>query len=400
MEKIAGTAIGDEIAQAKDELVRLRRYFHSHPEKGYREIETSRKIKEFLEAIEIPVKTGFAETGLTGLIRGKKPGPVIMYRADMDALPISEENPQIDYRSQNQGVSHACGHDAHMAVALLTAKIIKKNIADLSGSVVFLFQPSEELAPGGAQKMIQDGALDDPKPDAVLGLHVWNDFNIGKVGITPKAVFASTDEFTITLTGSGGHGALPHRTVDTIYCASQIAVALQELASREIDPLSPFILSLGQLHAGSAYNIIPGKAEIQGTIRCFDGELRNFAKHRIQEISKGIAAALRCGCEVSLWDGYPTLWNDPVITKTIESAAAKFIPGENILTDYRTMGSEDFSYYLEKVPGCFFIVGSSNREKGITASHHSPDFNIDEDSLLIALQLAVEGILTLTQSTF
>ncbi|MFP4383630.1 MAG: M20 family metallopeptidase [Spirochaetia bacterium] len=398
-----GTAdikISEEVRASADEIIRLRRHFHQNPETAFREVKTSSKIAEYLQNLGIKVKRGYAETGLTALVEGSGEGPTVMYRADMDALPVQENNPHLDFRSRNAGISHACGHDAHMAVALGAAKIVNQNRKNLRGSVLFVFQPSEEAAPGGAERMIEEGALDSPVPDTVLGMHVWQDFPVGRIAVSPGPVFASTDEFTVTVTGSGGHGALPHKTTDTISCAARIALALQEIPSREINPLTPFVLSLGQIHGGSAYNIIPGKAEIQGTIRCFDKETREFAKERIREISEGIASTFRCGCGLSFWDGYPALVNDPETTAILRQTVKEIFPDRNIITDYRTMGSEDFAYYLEKAPGCFFLIGSRNDSKGLTASHHSADFDIDEDALSFGLQTAVSGIRRFTRSVF
>jgi amidohydrolase len=327
-----------------------------------------------------------------GLLRGGREGKTLLYRADMDALRVREEN-DVEYRSRCDGVSHACGHDAHMAVALSAAKLLAGMRAGIAGNVKFLFQPNEELAPGGASLMIDEGALENPRVDGALGLHVWQSIPAGSVGIKPGPVFAAADLVSLKVKGKGGHGALPHQTVDPVLASSHVLVALQALITREIDPLKPAVLTFGSIHSGTSFNVIPEEAIIQGTFRYFDPDLHAFARDRIAAIARGVAEGLGARCETTVQKGYPPLCNDPGFTRIVLDAASELLPRERIVENEMTMGSEDMSLFLDRTPGCYFLLGTANRDKGLTNPHHSPRFDIDEDALTLGLEIVKRSAL-------
>ena len=384
--------ISREVLELKDEVISLRRDFHRHPEKSYEEFRTSKVIAEYLKKLGLEVKEKVAKTGVVGLLEGEKKGKTILYRADMDALKMEEEN-DVEYRSQNKGVAHMCGHDAHMAVALTVAKILASKRDKIKGNVKFVFQPSEEQYPGGAKAMIDEGVMENPKVDAALGLHIWQNLPIGTVGIKTGPVFASSDVITLKVSGKGGHGAMPHQTTDPILISANIIIALQALVTRETDPLKTFLLTFGQIHGGSASNIIPEECFIQGTFRCFDADVRIYAEKRVAEISQKIAETFKAKCDIELWHYCPSTINEADFTQIVIDAAKEVVPKENILGSVKTMGADDISYFLSMVPGCYFFLGSSNKEKGLINPHHNPRFNIDEDALPIGVEIITRVIL-------
>jgi amidohydrolase len=377
------------------DLVATRRDFHEHPELAFEEVRTSGIVAQRLRSLGLEVETGVAQTGVVGLLRGEKPASAksktLALRADMDALPIYELN-EIDYRSQVDGKMHACGHDGHTAILLTVADILSKRKAELSGNVKFVFQPAEEQV-SGAQPMIEAGVMQ--QVDGVIGLHLISTFPMGYVGVRSGAVFASANRFEITVKGKGGHAAMPNLSVDPIVIAAQIILALQSLISRETSPFSPAVVTIASVHAGSAFNIIPQEVLLQGTMRAFNEDHRQFLLQRIREVAEGISSAMRGSCEISQTDGIPPCVNDPAMTALVHQAAAATV-GEDFVEAgdvVMTAGSDDMACFLEAAPGCYFIVGANNPAKDADYPHHHPRFSIDEDALPIGVEVLTRATL-------
>ena len=372
----------------------LRRDIHKHPEIGFEEVRTSGIVAKALSELGLEVKTGIAKTGVVGILKGKKEGPVILIRADMDALPIQEET-NAEYMSINDGVMHACGHDGHTAVLLSVAKLLKSHEDDLAGTIKFVFQPAEEGL-GGAEGMIADGVLRDPKPDITLALHVWNDKPVGWFGISQGPSMAGAEIFKIKVKGKGGHGAAPHLANDPILAASHIVTALQSISSRNIPPLKSSVVSVCQINGGNAFNVIPQDVQMAGTIRTFDPEVRERVLERFEVIVYGIAETMGCTAEIELTRFTPAVINDvEIATKVKKTAESLFPEGDIDPSNYITMGSEDMAFMMEEVPGCFIFVGSANSEKHLDASHHHPLFDIDEQALVNAVALLSAAVMDL-----
>jgi amidohydrolase len=358
----------------------MRRDFHAHPELGFQEVRTAGIVAKELTNLGLEVHTGVGGTGVVALLEGAKPGPVVLVRADMDALPILEET-GAPYASQNPGVMHACGHDGHTAVLLTVAKMLNAHRNELAGLVKFMFQPAEE-GMGGAEKMIENGVLDNPKVDVALALHVWNEKPVGWVGIAGGPVMAGAEIFKIKVRGKGGHGAVPHLAVDPILAAAQIVSALQGIVARNIAPLQTAVVSVCTIHGGDAFNVIPPVVEMTGTIRTFVPAVRARVLERFEKTVQLIAEGMGCQAEIDLQILTPATVNQPETAARIQGVAHSLFPEADVDTaNYVTMGSEDFASVLQKVPGCFFFIGSANAEKGLDASHHHPKFNIDEAAL-------------------
>lgn len=362
------------------DIVAWRRALHRVPELAHREEKTSGLVAESLKEMGLTVREGVGGTGVVGLLEGGKPGKVVALRADMDALPIQEET-GLSFASTHPGTMHACGHDAHMAMALGAVRILRDLREEVPGRVKVLFQPAEEEGhPGGAAPMIEDGALEDPVPDYVFGFHVWSDLSAGLLGYRAGPAMASTDTFRATVRGHGGHGARPHQAVDPVVVAAHAITALQTVASREVDPLDPFVLTVGKLTAGTVHNVIPREAYLEGTLRTLNPDLRASLQDRLDRILGGVAAAFGAEHELELEEGYPTLMNDPEVTQEAAEALRDLFQGR-VQEVPPTMGGEDFSRYLERVPGAFLFLGTRNEEKGLTAPIHNPRFQVDEDVL-------------------
>ncbi|MEP7234203.1 MAG: amidohydrolase [Ignavibacteriota bacterium] len=363
-----------------DEVVSLRRTIHANPELAFDEHETAKLVEASLEKSGVSVRTGVAKTGIIGTLHGKGKGgsKVVALRSDLDALPIQEAT-GLAFASKNSGKMHACGHDAHTAIGLGAAMILAELRDEFSGEVRFLFQPSEERNPGGAPKMIEDGALDGV--DEIYGLHVIAQHDAGMLGFCEGEMMASADEIYITIRGRSGHGARPHATVDPIVTSAQVILALQTLVSRNLDPFSQGVITIGSVHGGFAPNIIPEEVKLVGTLRSMTKQWRDYAHTRIKEITEGIASAGGATCEVMIDKGYPVLRNEPLKTLFAENCAQELFGGERVFKAERMMGAEDFAYYLEKVPGTFYRLGIRNIAKGITADIHNDHFTIDEDSM-------------------
>ncbi len=369
----------------------MRRDFHTHPELGFHEVRTAGIVAKELTALGLEVHTGVGRTGVVALLEGDKPGPVLLVRADMDALPIYEET-GAPYTSQNPGVMHACGHDGHTAVLLTVAKMLNVHRSELSGTVKFMFQPAEE-GMGGAEKMIEEGVLENPKVDVALALHVWNEKPVGWFGIAGGPVMAGAEIFKIKVQGKGGHGAVPHLAMDPILAAAQIVSALQGIVARNIAPLQTAVVSVCTIHGGETFNVIPPAVEMTGTIRTFEPTVRTRVLERFEKTVHSIAEGMGCQTEINMQILTPATINQSETALRIQTVARRLFPEANVETaNYTTMGSEDFAFILEKVPGCFFFIGSANPEKGLDAGHHHPRFDFDEAVLPRGAALMVATI--------
>jgi|YelNatPaOPRAMG01_1025707.scaffolds.fasta_scaffold00070_44 amidohydrolase len=363
-----------------EELIKIRRTFHQVPELAFEEYKTSKIVSRLLKENGIEVREGLARTGVVGLLHGRGQGKVVALRADMDALPIAEET-NLAFASKNKGVMHACGHDAHMAMLIGAAKILVQLSEDFPGTVKFIFQPSEERNPGGAKIMEEEGVLKDPDVDAIFGQHVTNELPVGKFGFKSGPLMASADEIYITVEGKGGHGAKPHNTVDPVVIASEIVLALQTTISRMRNPLKPSVLTIGAIHGGTAPNVIPNEVRLSATFRAMDETWRKRALNLIRKMCIDIAAAsgARCICEISR--GYPALQNSEPETSLASECARDLFGSKSTTTIEPVMAAEDFSFFLEKVPGSFWWIGVGNKKDGCIEPLHSSKFNLDEKAL-------------------
>jgi len=369
----------------KQKMIDLRRDFHQYPELGLQEFNTARKVEGVLEALGLETRMFVNGTGVRGFLRGSEPGETIALRADMDALPIQEET-DLPYQSQNKGVMHACGHDAHIAMLLGAATILSEMRKELKGNVAFIFQPAEEIG-AGAKAMVEEGALEGA--NRIFGLHVYSILPFGTLGYRPGPLMAAGDFFDVKITGKGGHGGLPHLTVDPIVIAANAISTLQTIVSREVDPVESAVISICKMNGGEAYNVIPETATFGGTIRSHKPELREYLPKRVKEILNGVVSGMRASYEFNLMSKFPATINDEEMTAFVVKVA-KEILGEDKLSLLRPlMGSEDFSFYLQKVPGTFAFLGVENKDKGIIYPHHHPKFNIDEDILPLGTALHV-----------
>jgi len=375
----------DHIRRRADELyadvLTIRRHLHAHPELSFREFNTVSFVEEQLRKIGITDIKRIAGTGLVAHIQGREPASkCIALRADMDALPITEEN-DISYVSQNSGVMHACGHDVHTSCLLGAARILHEMRDQFTGTIKLLFQPGEESHPGGASIMIEEGALKDPVPQAIFGLHVFPSLPSGTVGFRPGRYMASADEIYITIHGKGGHAAQPHQTVDPIAIAALVITGLQQIIARKCDPMSPSVLTFGKIAGGFATNVIPEKVELLGTFRAMDEKWRYEAHKWIKDFTEQTCAAYGATATVEIPVGYPVLFNDPALTDKATSWAAVYAGAGNVHPLEMRMGAEDFAFYTHHVPGCFFRIGTNRNNTEYTTPVHNPRFNVDEESL-------------------
>jgi len=368
-------------ARHSGDTISFRRHLHSHPELSFEEYNTAKFVAEKLKSFGVETTEGVAATGVVGLIKGKNPGKkIIALRADMDALPIIEQN-DVPYKSQNPGVMHACGHDVHTSSLLGTARILSE-VKDLfEGTVKLIFQPGEEKIPGGASLMIKDGVLQNPAPANILGQHVATAIPAGKVGFRPGMYMASADEIYVTVKGKGGHAAMPDKAVDPILIASHIIVALQQIVSRNCDPRLPCVLSFGKITGMGATNIIPEEVKIEGTFRTMDEAWRKEAKIRMKKMAEAIAEGMGATCEFTILQGYPYLQNEPELTRRMKKAAQNFLGEENVLDLDIWMAAEDFAFYTQHIDACFYRLGIRNEARGIISGVHTPTFDIDETAL-------------------
>lgn len=366
--------------QYAPETIDIRRHLHAHPELSYKEFKTSAFVQEKLQHLGIPFVVR-ATTGVVGLIKGKNPEKrIIALRADMDALPILEEN-AVPYKSQNDGVMHACGHDVHTSILLGASKILNELKDEWEGTVKLIFQPGEEKNPGGASLLIKEGVLHDPQPQAIFGLHVHPGLEIGKLSFRSGPSMASADEIYITVRSKGGHAATPQLTVDTILVASQLVVALQQIISRNKNPFTPSVLSISSFQGGYTTNVIPSEVKLMGTFRAMDESWRFQAHNLIRKMAKGLAISTDAGIDVLVDVGYPVVNNDENLYPVARALAEEYAGRENVLETEVRMGAEDFGYYTQEIPGCFYRLGVMNEAKGITSGVHTPTFNIDESAI-------------------
>ncbi len=370
-----------------DQLVDIRRTIHSNPELSFQEYETVAYVKSQLELLGITQIKPMANTGLEVLIEGKNPNKkVVALRADMDALPIVEAN-EVSYKSKNHGIMHACGHDVHTTCLLGVASILQSLKDEFEGSFKLIFQPGEEKIPGGASMMIQEGILENPKVNSILGQHVMPLIPVGKVGFRSGLYMASTDEIYVTVKGKGGHGAMPHLCIDPVTITAQMITALQQLVSRQANPILPTVLSFGKVIANGATNVIPNEVYLEGTFRTLDESWRQKAHELMVQTAQNIAAAYGGTVDFEIRKGYPFLMNDPSVTARAKKAAIDFLGEENVLDLDIWMAAEDFAYYSQVAPACFYRLGTRNEERGIVSSVHTPTFDIDEKALSLGVGL-------------
>ncbi|MDR9404401.1 MAG: M20 family metallopeptidase [Halothece sp. Uz-M2-17] len=383
--------IRPEIQTLQTDLVQWRRGFHQHPELAFTEKLTSEFVIKKLQEWGIPHQTGIAKTGVVAVIEGGQSGKVLAIRADMDALPVQEEN-EVPYRSQYDGIMHACGHDGHSAIALGTAYYLWQHRQDITGTVKIIFQPAEE-GPGGAKPMIEEGVLKNPDVEAIIGLHLWNNLPLGTIGVKDGALMAAVELFKCHIQGKGGHGAMPHQTIDAVVVSAQIVNALQTIVARNIDPTESAVVTVGELKAGSAMNVIADSAYLSGTVRYFNTDLENYIGQRVEEIIAGICHSHGASYDLNYWRMYPPVINDARVTDLVRSVAETVVETPTgVVPECQTMGSEDMSFFLEQVPGCYFFLGSANPELRLNYPHHHPRFDFDETALGMGVEMFVRCV--------
>jgi amidohydrolase len=364
---------------------RIRRDLHKNPELGFQEFRTASIISSYLNDYGFQVTEKVGKTGVIGFLETGRPGKTLLMRFDMDALPVQEEKIS-EYSSQTPGVMHACGHDGHVAVGLTVAKILSENVDSLNGKVITVFQPAEEGL-GGAESMLAEHIVENLKPDTALAFHLWNEKPIGWLGVNPGPLMAGADLVKITIIGKGGHGAIPQEAVDPVIAAAQVLIGLQTIVSKNISPLDSAVVSITEFHAGDAHNIIPSQAVLQGSIRCFSKSTRDLVITRMQQISESIASGMGCNAIVNVIPLTPPVINSPVIAELVSKTAQNILPDLVIDTSYQAMVSDDMAFFLEKVPGCYILVGSADKEKGLIEHHHNPKFDFSESAMETAFIL-------------
>jgi len=389
-EMVTATRLRDEIDEILPGLIADRRYLHENPELGCEEVMTSAFVIDRLQALGVEdIRTRINVTGVTGLIHGSAAsdgsGRVVIVRADMDALPIHEEN-DVEYRSQIDGKMHACGHDAHTAILLGLARTLMTRRNEFAGTVKLLFQPSEERGPGGAKMMIEAGVLEDPHVDACFALHMAQDAPLGTIIVKDGPLLAASDRFSIEIQGKGGHAAHPDRTVDPVVVGAHVITALQAIVSRNVDPIEPAVITVGTLHAGHAANVIPDTAQILGTVRTLNPDVQALIVKRIEEVATGVCTALGASATFDYTYGVPATINDGGAVAIVREAATAAVGADKVITPNPSMGGEDFSFFLNERPGAMFMVGSNNPDRGLIWGHHHPRFDIDEESLATGLE--------------
>ena len=375
-------SIQEEIDLLYDEMVDIRRHLHQHPELSFEETETASYIQSYYDALQLPYEKNVGGNGIVATLKGGKPGKTVALRADFDALPIQEEN-DVPYKSKNDGVMHACGHDGHTATLLVLAKVLTRHQDDLPGTIVFVHQHAEEQPPGGARPLVESGALDHV--DAVFGNHLWATTDLGHIETREGAFMAGTDRFEITIKGKGGHGAYPHETKDAIVIGTEVVSKLQTIISRGIDPLKTAVITVGQFNAGKSFNVIADEAEIIGTVRYLDKDIQQQVKEQMKQAAEGVCQASGASVDFRYFEGYPPVMNHPSETKMVFEAANKVAEVQEAVDCAPQMGGEDFAFYLEHKPGAFFFTGA--KKEGHAYPHHHPKFDIDEASMPIAAKM-------------
>jgi amidohydrolase len=370
--------IAEKIDQLFPKMIQWRRFLHQHPELSYQESKTAAFVADHLKQLGLQVQTNIGGHGVIGLLVGGQPGPTVALRADMDALPIHDEKTN-DYASQVPGVMHACGHDAHTSTLLGLAYLFSEVRSTLAGTIKFIFQPAEEVSPGGALPLIQHGVLDDV--DVIFGVHLWTPFPVGSVYCKAGPFMAAADEFSIEIQGKGGHGGLPHETIDSVMIGSQLVTSLQTIVSRNINPTEPAVVSVGAFHAGKSFNVIAERCSLLGTVRTFNSDIRDQIQKRMSDMSHAICEAYGASCEFEYKVGYPPVVNHTKETERFFKVGGKVFGAEHTIESALIMAGEDYAYYLQKVPGCFMFVGAGNADLGVWAPHHHPYFDIDEEAM-------------------
>ena len=386
------STVRDAAKALNQQLVADRRHFHRNPELGFKEHDTAAYVADRLSKLGIEHQTGVAGTGVVALVKGTREGRVVLLRADMDALPLTEET-GAEYASERPGAMHACGHDGHTAILLAVAEVLNQRRDDLHGVVKLVFQPAEE-GPGGAKPMIEAGVMEHPHVDACFGLHLSNNHPVGEIVTQGGPVQASADEFELTIQGVGGHGASPHQTVDPIAIGAAVVTELQRIVSREVDPLESAVVTVGSFHAGTKHNIIARQAELKGTIRALSPQTRELLHKRIREIATSVAEAGRATCDVRLNALYPVTVNDEKMASFARGVAQSIVAPEKVISARPIMGAEDMSFFLNAAPGCFCFLGSANRERNLHHPHHSSLFDFDEACLPIGVELLSQLAIT------
>jgi len=374
-------AIGDLISEHKELIIKTRRDLHRIPEVAYTEEKTSAYVADYLKREGLDVQTGIAQFGVAGSLVTGKPGPTLLIRADMDALLLHEET-GLDFASSHDGVMHACGHDAHMAMALVAATVLNRLKADLKGTIKFIFQPAEE-GPGGAKPMIDEGVMENPRVDYAIGCHVWPEIPEGTIGVRAGRFMAAMDRFDLKIIGRGGHAAMPHMCVDALEVGTQVINALQRIASRHMDPLEPTVVSVGSFHAGTTFNIIPGEAEMCGTTRTFNLDIWESWERRLRKVIGGVCDSMGADFELKFEKGYPPTVNDDEIADVVRRCATEVVGPEKVVEPPRTMGGEDMAYFLQRAKGCFYALGAG---RDGYAPVHNPQFMFNEDILALGVE--------------
>ncbi len=387
-----------DIRAIHPQIIEWRRIIHQKPELAFKEEITSQFVSQKLQEWGIEHQTGIAKTGVVAIIKGSKKtqlnksnNRVLAIRADMDALPVQELN-EVSYKSQHEGIMHACGHDGHTAVALGTAYYLQQHRDSFSGTVKIIFQPAEE-GPGGAKPMIEAGVLKNPDVDAIIGLHLWNNLPVGTLGVRGGALMAAVESFRCTILGKGGHGAMPHQTVDSVVVAAQIVNSLQTIVSRNVSPIDSAVVTVGELHAGTKGNIIADTARMSGTVRYFNPEFEGFIQERLEQIIAGICQINNANYDLEYWGLYPPTINDVGMAELVKSVAEEVVETPlGVVPECQTMGGEDMSYFLQEVPGCYFFLGSANPKKDLAYPHHHPRFDFDETALAMGVEMFVRCV--------
>lgn len=374
-----------EAEALRQQLINWRRDFHQHPELAFEEYRTAGIVAEELNRLGLEVQTGVGQTGVVGLLEGAHDGPTVLVRADMDALPILEEN-DFPFKSTVAGKMHACGHDGHTAIALGVVNILSRHRDQISGRIKFVFQPAEEVV-GGAKAMIKDGVLENPRPDVSVGLHLWNGMPLGQLGVADGPVMAGSSSFTLRVTGKGGHGASPQDAVDPVVCAAHIITALQSIVSRNVAPLESTVISVTRMQAGTAFNIIPQEALLYGTIRTFKREVRDMVERRMHEVAEGICLAMGCSAQLEIEHHVLPVANDRQVSERLRSVFAQIVGEGGLDTNERTMGSEDVGLFMDDIPGMYFFVGAAAKNQDAYYGHHHPRFDFDEEALPLSAAL-------------
>ena len=383
--------IARDVAELRDQIVATRRDFHRYPELSFKERRTGEIVANRLEALGWKVTRGVAETGVVGLLEGGRGGRTVMIRVDMDALPIQEPTDRA-YSSLTDGVMHACGHDGHTAVGLAVGDLLSRYRDSIRGQVKLVFQPAEEIM-SGAIRMIEEGVMTNPAVDWVLSFHLWSGLPVGQVVSQAGPIFSSADEIKITVKGKGGHQGMPHLSVDPILVASHVVTALQTVLSREIAPIQTAVLGFGTMHGGTAFNVVSDQVELTGTVRTLDDSVREFILKRTEEIASGVARAFRGEAHFLHVRGAPAVVNDEEVAGLVADVAIPIVGKENVVTIQPPQVGDDATFFLRQAPGCYFLVGCANAQRGITASHHSALFDIDEDALPVAAHVLTEAAL-------